>query len=241
MEITLEQIELVKDRTGVSYKEAKEALEYAGGNVVDAIIYIEDNIDAAGTANEGSKVDDFKKFVTETVKKGNVNRIKVYKDDELVVNLPLSAGIVGVILFRWWGIIAAVVATGVTKCRVELVKEDGTVIDITDKASDAFDTVKDKSGVIVDEALDKGVDVFDAAKAKGADLYEQAMEKGAGLFEQAKEKGTGLYDVVKDKAADFIAKVNEAADKADDFDDLFKDEFDDIFDDEDDDKEEKDE
>ena len=27
MEITLEKIELVKDRTGVSYKEAKEALD----------------------------------------------------------------------------------------------------------------------------------------------------------------------------------------------------------------------
>lgn len=238
MEITLEQIELVKDRTGVSYKEAKEALEFAGGNVVDAIIYIEDNIDAAGSSKEGSKVDDFKKFVTETVKKGNVNRIKVYKDDELVVNLPLSAGIVGIILFRWWGIIAAVVATGVTKCRVELVKEDGTIIDITDKASDAFDTVRDKSGVIVDEAIDKGADVYEAAKAKGSAIYEQAREKGADIFEQAKEKGTGLYDVVKDKAADFISKINETADKAEDIDDDFEDDIEDIFED---DKEEKDE
>ena len=33
MEITLEKIELVKDRTGVSYKEAKEALEAAEGSV----------------------------------------------------------------------------------------------------------------------------------------------------------------------------------------------------------------
>lgn len=40
MEITLEKIELVKDRTGVTYKEAKEALEAADGNVVDAIIAI---------------------------------------------------------------------------------------------------------------------------------------------------------------------------------------------------------
>ena len=32
MEITLEKIELVKDRTGVSYKEAKEALEVADGS-----------------------------------------------------------------------------------------------------------------------------------------------------------------------------------------------------------------
>ena len=42
MEITLEKIELVKDRTGVSYKEAKEALEAADGSVVDAIISIEE-------------------------------------------------------------------------------------------------------------------------------------------------------------------------------------------------------
>ena len=41
MEITLEKIELVKDRTGVSYKEAKEALERANGSVVDDIIEIE--------------------------------------------------------------------------------------------------------------------------------------------------------------------------------------------------------
>ena len=48
MEITLEKIELVKDRTGVSYKEAKEALEQAGGSVVDAIIAIEDTINDKG-------------------------------------------------------------------------------------------------------------------------------------------------------------------------------------------------
>ena len=45
MEITLEKIELVKDRTGVSYKEAKEALEAAEGSVVDAIIAIEETVD----------------------------------------------------------------------------------------------------------------------------------------------------------------------------------------------------
>ena len=41
MEITLEKIELVKDRTGVSYREAKSALEEANGSVDDAIIVIE--------------------------------------------------------------------------------------------------------------------------------------------------------------------------------------------------------
>ena len=46
MEITLEKIELVKDRTGVSYKEAKEALEKVDGSVVDAIILIEEGFES---------------------------------------------------------------------------------------------------------------------------------------------------------------------------------------------------
>ena len=46
MEITLEKIELVKDRTGVTYAEAKQALEDADGSVVDAIIAIEETINA---------------------------------------------------------------------------------------------------------------------------------------------------------------------------------------------------
>lgn len=44
MDITLEKIELVKDRTGATYSEAKEALESANGSVVDAVIAIEENI-----------------------------------------------------------------------------------------------------------------------------------------------------------------------------------------------------
>ena len=52
MEITLEKIELVKDRTGVSYREAKSALEEANGSVVDAIILIEENMGTEDSADE---------------------------------------------------------------------------------------------------------------------------------------------------------------------------------------------
>ena len=51
MEISLESIELVKDRTGVSYKEAKEALIKDEGNALDAIILIEDEIDITPQSN----------------------------------------------------------------------------------------------------------------------------------------------------------------------------------------------
>ena len=42
MEITLEQVGKVKERTGVSYAEAKSALELTNGDVLDAIILLEE-------------------------------------------------------------------------------------------------------------------------------------------------------------------------------------------------------
>ncbi len=42
MEITLEMVERLKGKANVSYKQAKEALEYSGGNLLDALIYLEE-------------------------------------------------------------------------------------------------------------------------------------------------------------------------------------------------------
>jgi len=98
MEISLEKIELVKDRTGVSYKEAKEALEKTEGNVVDAIILIEDSID--GESNEtDSKVTELVGKIKEIVKSGNVSRIIVKKDDAIILNLPVNIGVIGTVVF----------------------------------------------------------------------------------------------------------------------------------------------
>lgn len=41
MEITLEQIDLIRQRTGAGYKEAREVLEAAGGRIVDALVLLE--------------------------------------------------------------------------------------------------------------------------------------------------------------------------------------------------------
>lgn len=42
MEITLEQVEDLRKKANVSYAQAKEALEYSGGNMLDAMIYLEE-------------------------------------------------------------------------------------------------------------------------------------------------------------------------------------------------------
>ena len=42
MEITLEQVERLREKADVSYQQAKQALEYSGGNLLDALIYLEE-------------------------------------------------------------------------------------------------------------------------------------------------------------------------------------------------------
>ncbi|MCR4804833.1 MAG: DUF4342 domain-containing protein, partial [Clostridia bacterium] len=146
MEITLEKIELVKDRTGVGYKEAKEALEKTEGSVVDAIILIEDTIDESSKEGEKKNIA-IMDAIKDAVHKGNVSKIVIKKGEEIIMNLPVNIGIIGTVLFPWAAIGGCIAALG-TKCSIELVKEDGSVVNVSEKATSAFETVKDKSSVL---------------------------------------------------------------------------------------------
>lgn len=175
MEITLEKIELVKDRTGVSYKEAKEALEAAEGSVVDAIINIEESIDIKSKnkfAEQSAHVVD---KIKEAIKKGNVAKIIVKKNDEIILNLPVNVSIVGTVLAPWAAVAGVIAAFG-TKCVIELVKDDGEIIDISEMATDTFDEVKEKGSVVVDEVKTKSADVLASVKAKTSEAINKAKK-----------------------------------------------------------------
>lgn len=186
MEITLEKIELVKDRTGVTYKEAKEALEAANGNVVDAIIAIEESVDEKSAKKLGAQSEELIAKMKETVKKGNIAKIVVTKDDETLINIPLNVGLVGTV-FAPWAMIAGTVAAFGFKCKIEFVKNDGSVVDITAKATDAYED----------------------AKEKGTEFYADLKEKAPGVYEDLKEKGTEAFEKAKDAAMDVKEKFSK--------------------------------
>ncbi|QAT42708.1 DUF4342 domain-containing protein [Aminipila luticellarii] len=176
MEITLEKIELVKDRTGVSYKEAKEALEAADGSVVDAIIAIEESIDEKGRSKIGEGSSQIIEKIKETIKKGNVSKIIVKKDDEVMLNLPVNIGIVGTFLAPW-AMIAGLIAAFGTKCVIELVKDDGAIIDISEMANDTIEDIVEKGAVIADEVKVKGSDVYNNVKNKTSDALNKVKKE----------------------------------------------------------------
>lgn len=197
MEITLEKIELVKDRTGVTYAEAKQALEEAEGSVVDAIIAIEETINAGQKSRGfGKKGEALFDNIKALIKKGNVSRIQVKKDGELVLNVPVNAGLVGVVIAPIAAVVGVVAAFGF-KCVIEVIKDDGTIIDVSDAVSDAVGNVTEKSSGIVG-----------AVKEKGSGLYEKSKEKA----EDLKEKAEDLYEKGKEKAEDAVEKIKKDKD-----------------------------
>ncbi|MDD2217996.1 MAG: DUF4342 domain-containing protein [Eubacteriales bacterium] len=195
MSITLEKIELVKDRTGVSYKEAKEALEATDGSVVDAIINIEEGIDENAKTHFNGYAENVVEKVKVLVKKGNVSRILVKRDEEIILNLPVNIGILGTIIAPFAMLVGVVAAFG-TKCVIEVVKDDGTIIDVSEMASDAADYAKEKSSVIVDGFKDKSSVIIDEIREKGEDVYETAREKGSDVYETVKERADSIKEKV---------------------------------------------
>jgi NACalpha-BTF3-like transcription factor len=155
-EITLEKIDIIRERSGVTYAEAKEALEKTDGNVVDALIYIENNKKSSMDGIYTSK-DEFIEWLKDIIKKGNVNRIKIKKDEKVLVDIPVNAGIAATLTALVWPPLLAIgLLTAVfTKITVEIVRDDGsveivnkiiksTVKDMKGKAQDAFSSIKDK-------------------------------------------------------------------------------------------------
>lgn len=213
MEITLEKIELVKDRTGVSYKEAKEALEAAEGSVVDAIIAIEETVNIKAGNKASDFADETVSKIKELVKKGNVTKISVRKDDETIVNIPLNVGIVGTIVAPW-GIIAAAVAAFGFKCQIELTKDDGSVVDVSGRAENLASDVKEKGSAVVDEVVAKGSAVASDVKEKAPEVMNDIKEKSVGAYNTVKNAAADVWKGIKDKKDDICDEAGEAFDAA---------------------------
>lgn len=211
MEITLEKIELVKDRTGASYKDAKDALEAADGNVVDAIIDIEENIDLKQALEPncvGASLLDTLKGV---IRKGNVSKVVVKRDGERLINLPVNAVIIGAALSPLGTIVGISAAFGF-KCTIEIVKVDGTIIDVSENAKETVETVIEKGNQVADAAKERASQVKDKASEKfdrASDKFEDAKDVAADKFNQARDVAVEKFNHAKDAASEKISEARE--------------------------------
>lgn len=164
-EITLEKVDEIRKRTGVSYKIAKEALELNDGDVLEALIYIENNVvvpfaeetNFKEDSNKSENIEEFKTWLKNIIEKGNVTRIKVKKDDTTLVDVPVNAGIAAAVI----GVIVppilafGLIATVATKLTIEITKADGSVEIVNKYVEKAAGEVKDKAFEFAEIVKDK--------------------------------------------------------------------------------------
>lgn len=120
--ITLEQVEKLKEVTGVSYNEAKEVLELTKGDMLEAVLYLERAGRIQKPLNDGTATftqtvqkepvkqqktqeqDGLKKFIDwikHVIHLGNINDFVVYKEDKDTMSIPLTILVI-MLLFAFW-------------------------------------------------------------------------------------------------------------------------------------------
>ncbi|MBX5475739.1 MAG: DUF4342 domain-containing protein [Clostridia bacterium] len=107
----LAKIDEIRRRMGVSYRKAAEALEASGGDVVKALIALEEE-ERSETWQERINVRgaELIERIKQLLKEGNVNKLVVKHDGKTVLEIPVTVGAIGAILAPYLAILGALAA-----------------------------------------------------------------------------------------------------------------------------------
>lgn len=125
MDITLENIDLVRERTGVSYREAKESLVRNDGNVIDTLIELEDKSKSSTKWTEEFSVRSAEVMdkVKELIREGNVNKIRIKHEGRILAEIPVALGAIGAVVLPQLAAVGVLVAV-FKRCTIEVVRND---------------------------------------------------------------------------------------------------------------------
>lgn len=111
----LEKIDMIRERLNVSYSRANEALEDNDGDVVSAIIMLEDEMKNSKKNFEKENINvmgnELMEKLKELIHEGNIKKITIKNEKgESLLEIPVTAGVVGLVLFPYIGILGGMAA-----------------------------------------------------------------------------------------------------------------------------------
>ncbi len=139
----LEKAELIREKTGASYDEAKNALDACNGDALDAILYIQalQKIDGriifterklpeviveepkTKKHTEKKRGSGFGAFLLRMLQKSVENKLKVSRHGEDLITVPLLVLILG-FLFGFWFLLPLMIVGMCCDCSYRLVKDE---------------------------------------------------------------------------------------------------------------------
>ncbi len=108
--------------------------------------------------------DELVKWIKDIIKKGNITRIKVKKEDKVIVDIPVNAGLAATAAAAiiWAPILlAALAAAIVTKVTIEITKEDGSVEVVNKIIKSTAQDIKEKVDYTTSDIKEKFSNKFD--------------------------------------------------------------------------------
>jgi hypothetical protein len=164
----LQKIDDILKRTNTDYSTAKEALDAANGDVLEAIIIIENQ--QRGKTSEGfGKGEQIMSQLKDILAKGNATKLTIKKNNEVIINIPITAGLIGAFIAPFLSAAGITVAL-LAKCSVEITQVDGKIIDLGQKVDEGMSYVKDTMQDVAEGAENLKED-FVGSFSKNNDQY----------------------------------------------------------------------
>lgn len=191
--ITIESIDAVYQRIpNATYSEAKEALQECDGDVVEAIILLESKKGGNTTSKVkktvedvfGKDGDEIKSQLKELLRKSSVIRVIVEKNGKIIMNIPLTVGVVGLALgplVTLIGLSAAVIGKFNIKVQNE---DDGTTVDLGELTEEKLNILKD---MITNAAKDMK-DVVSEKTKDNKDITDELIKETENQNNENKEE-----------------------------------------------------
>lgn len=129
----LNKIDQIRKRMGVTYQQAKEALDLHGGDVVAALISLE-QADKKQESKLEEKGRQLSEYIRDLIKKGNVTKVRLKKGEKVIFEVSGTVGVLGIggaILIPPLAFIGVVgtVAALINNYKLEIVYDDGKVVE----------------------------------------------------------------------------------------------------------------
>lgn len=122
-EITLEKIDIIRDRTGISYREAQEALERNQGNIISTLIDLENTKETSWTEEFSVRSGEVIDKVKELIHEGNVTKVRVKHEGRTLVDIPVTLGTIGAVVLPQLAALGVLVAV-FKRCTIEVVRSE---------------------------------------------------------------------------------------------------------------------
>lgn len=204
-----QNMEILKEKFKISYKEAREVLESHDNNLIESLIFLEEIYSEPDSCQIKSYLNNIKNKLVELYKEGNNQRIIISRKDEVIADIPLTAVVISSFAFVLYPILIPIKLGGILllELDIKIVDKSGNVYhvnsDVKDKMSQVFSTSKDKINDMISTAADMRLNA-DEFRNKALEFGKKTMDSFNELIERKISK------TIKDNTSDYAKFVYDS-------------------------------